>query len=533
MEVSTVATEERRADTRLDAISQARVQRRNPLFASCVWHGALRNGSRGGACLHVNTPLDLGEWIDLKLDSGVIPFVTAGQKTIEARVVRQIASNDAVVHGVSGYTFGVEFKRNIKLRMAHAWYRSIPWLVGALFIAGVVNVGYLKSFNFDSFWYQPLLNFYSILISIFILSRVVLALFYRPPKNLGYQPTVTAIIACKNEEDSIAKTIDVIFNSNYPRARLEVVAVNDGSTDRTLEEMRAAQRRNPQLKIIDFKKNLGKRHGMAAGARAAKGEILVYIDSDSFVRPDTIHKLVQGFADRDVGAVCGHAHVQNARTNLLTKMQEVRYYIAFRIVKAAESLFSSVSCCSGCLAAYRKEYVMPVLDHWLHQTFLGEIATFGDDRSLTNYMLRRYRVIYDSEAVCTTIVPETYRVFFRQQLRWKKSWIRESLIACTFIWRKHPTAAISYYLGVLFPFVGPLVVLNALALPLLGAASPSLSYLYGAILMSFLYSLVYLARFRNTLWIYGVYFTFFYMFVLAWQTFYALLTVRRNHWGTR
>ena len=47
------------------------------------------------------------------------------------------------------------------------------------------------------------------------------------------------------------------------------------------------------------------------------------------------------------------------------------------------------------------------------------------------------------------------------------------------------------------------------------------------------FSLVYLARFRNTLWIYGVYFTFFYMFVLAWQTFYALLTVRRNHWGTR
>jgi hyaluronan synthase len=195
------------------------------------------------------------------------------------------------------------------------------------------------------------------------------------------------------------------------------------------------------LKVIHFEKNRGKRHGMAAGAQTASGEILVYVDSDSFVRRDAIRKMVQGFADPAVGAVCGHANVANARKNLLTKMQEVRYFIAFRVVKAAESLFSAVSCCSGCLAAYRRRYVLDVLDPWLNQTFLGTPATFGDDRSLTNFMLRRYRVIYHSEAVCTTIVPETYMKFFRQQLRWKKSWIRESFLASLFIWRRHPFAA--------------------------------------------------------------------------------------------
>jgi hyaluronan synthase len=272
---------------------------------------------------------------------------------------------------------------------------------------------------------------------------------------------------------------------------------------------------------------------MAAGARAARGEVLVYVDSDSFVRRDTISQLVQGFADPVVGAVCGHAQVQNANRNFLTRMQEVRYYVAFRVVKAAESLFGAVACCSGCLAAYRRRYVMPILDAWLNQCFLGTPATFGDDRSLTNFMLRRYRVIYNSKAICSTLVPETFRQFFKQQLRWKKSWVRETFIAGHFMWRRHPAAAFFFYLGGIFPLISPVVAFNALVLPPLSGEAFSLLYVYGATLMSALYGLYYLGRMRSGLWVYGVAFSFFYMFILVWQTYYALLTVRRNHWGTR
>jgi hyaluronan synthase len=176
---------------------------------------------------------------------------------------------------------------------------------------------------------------------------------------------------------------------------------------------------------------------------------------------------------------------------------------------------------------------MEILDVWLYQRFLGRQATFGDDRSLTNFMLRRYRVIYHSEAVCSTLVPERYGVFFRQQLRWKKSWSRESLVASGFMWKRHPAAAFFFYLGVAFPIVAPLIVLNAMMLPLVGIGQFSHLYVYGVLLMSMIYSLIYLAHYRNGLWLYGVCFSLLYLLVLVWQTYYAFLTIRRNHWGTR
>ena len=517
------------------------VRRKNWLSTNRHGRGLISDRSEAGARLHTDYPLDIGEWIYLQVvdDDPVNPIEQArAGEIIKAQVVCTIPRNKTRSESqegdrLLGYSYGLVFARDIKTKFAYWLYNGFPMLLAVLFVLGLINVGYLKSLNVEFFWYQPLLNFYSILISLFILSRLVLSTFYRPPRDVDHMPTVSVIVACMNEEGSIGRTLDVIYESDYPAELMEVIAVDDGSTDGTLAEMYQVRQRHPDLQIIEFRKNRGKRHGMYAGAHAARGEVLVYIDSDSFVRPDTIYKIVQPFKDREVGAVCGHADVENARANLLTKMQEVRYYVAFRIVKAAESLFSTVSCCSGCLAAYRREYVMPVLDQWVNQRFLGTEATFGDDRALTNWMLKRYRVLYHSDAVCTTIVPEKYGVFFRQQLRWKKSWIRETLIACTFIWRRHPIAAISYYLGALFPFVGPAVVFSAMAMPLITGASYSLVYLYGALLMSWMYCMVYWARYRNGLWIYGIYFTVLYMFVLAWQTYYALMTVHHNHWGTR
>jgi hyaluronan synthase len=491
-----------------------------------------------GGCLYSPRPLDIGEWVKLRVEPtgaqrGQVPASLPTHRWIWGRVVSEGAPDAAATRDRDGFFFGLAFTVNRAswgLNLLEWW---IPWLALGLFVAACFNVVYLKSFNVYYFWYHPLINTCSVLISFYILSRFVLASFYRPPPDAGHLPRVSAIIVCKNEEESIGRTIDCLAQSYYPPDRLELIAVDDGSTDATLDEMERARDRHPGLKIIHFEKNRGKRHGMAAGAQSAGGEILVYVDSDSFVRRDAIRKLAQGFVDPAVGAVCGHANVANARKNLLTKMQEVRYFIAFRVIKAAESLFSTVSCCSGCLAAYRRRYVMDVLDPWLHQTFLGTPATFGDDRSLTNFMLRRYRVIYHSEAVCTTIVPETYMKFFRQQLRWKKSWIRESFLASQFIWRRHPFAAFFFYLGVTFPVVSPLIVFSALVLPLLGYGSLSLIYIYGSILMATLYGLCYLARYRNGLWIYGILFSAFYMLILVWQTYYAMCTVRRNHWGTR
>ncbi|HJQ97709.1 MAG TPA: glycosyltransferase [Candidatus Polarisedimenticolaceae bacterium] len=490
-------------------------------------HGTIDEVGPGGARLLTAIRLDAGEWIRVAWtpslrDINAMPADLRRAKEFRARVVRPLEGG-----------YAVELPQTRKTRTIALFDVVLPWIGIALILGAGAHVVWLRGNNLYYFWYHPIVNLYGILISSYILSRIVLACFYRPPKDVGFLPPITVALSCKNEEGSIGRTIDCIFASNYPREKLQVIAVDDGSTDGTWEEMNRAKERHPSLELIRFEQNRGKRHGMGAAARKATGDVVVYVDSDSFVRPDALRQIVQGFVDHEVGAVCGHARVENAGENFLTKMQEVRYYVAFRIVKAAESLFSTVTCCSGCLAAYRRQPLMNVLDVWLAQSFLGRSATFGDDRSLTNFMLRRWRVIYDSRAVCSTIVPATLSVFFRQQLRWKKSWIRESLLASLFMWKRHPLAAFYFYLGVVFPLVSPAVVFMALVLPLCGLGEFSYMYIYGTTLMALLYGLVYLVRHKTGLWFYGLAFSIFYMLVLVWQTYYALATVRRNHWGTR
>jgi hyaluronan synthase len=389
--------------------------------------------------------------------------------------------------------------------------------------------------NVDYFWYRPFLNAYSVGVAGFILSRFVIALFYRPPRDVGIEPSVSVVITAYNEEDAVYRTVAHCYAVDYPSAKLEVIAVDDGSTDRTYEELERAKVRWPNLVIERFTRNKGKREAMAAGARRGHGEILLYVDSDSFLRRDGVRKIVQGFADPEVAAVSGHTDVANARTNMLTRMQDVRYYVAFRVMKAAESVFGAVTCCPGCFSAYRRSCVLSILDRWLHQRFLGVQATFGDDRSLTNFLLRRYKVIYSSDAVATTIVPEHHWKFLKQQLRWKKSWLRECLIAATFMWKKHPLAVIGFYAQLVFPIIAPILLLRAFVwLPIVAGDLVSMAiYAFGVLMIGLIFSSYYLFWRANGSWIYGSYFTIYYMFVLVWQMPYAIATSRDNRWGTR
>jgi hyaluronan synthase len=324
-------------------------------------------------------------------------------------------------------------------------------------------------------------------------------------------------------------TIDACLTSDYPADRLEVV-LDDGSTDRTWERMLAARERHPNIVCVRFHQNRGKRAGMAEGIRRSSGEFCVFIDSDSVVEPEGLAFLVAGFEDPKVGAVVGHAEVLNKTANWLTRMQQVRYYIAFRVIKGSESIFNAVTCASGCFSAYRRTAVLEVLDRWENQRFLGRPATFGDDRALTNYVLKTWRITYQSQARSHTLCPEKARVFAVQQLRWKKSWLRESLHVSRFIWRKNPLAAVLTYLGLFHGWRRSVIVHPSGSAP---SASAARSSTCRRLRMAVLYSLYYAITRRSPLWWHGITFVAIYMFVLVWQTYYALATIRNTSWGTR
>jgi hyaluronan synthase len=384
-----------------------------------------------------------------------------------------------------------------------------------------------------SFWYSPLIQIYSLITAAYILSRIALSMAYKEPEDRGVLKKVSIIVSVKNEEGHIADTIRRCFQSNYPADLLEVLVIDDGSTDRTWTVLSQLEAESPSLRIFRFKRNKGKRHAMAVGVQEAKGEIVVFMDSDVQVDPEGLYRIVQPFGDPTVGAVAGHTQVIIEPQNFISKMESVRYFVSQRIMKAAEGVFGTVTCCPGPFSAYRREAVLKVLRPWLEQTFLGSAATFGDDRSLTNYILRTHKVIYHAGARCATYVPNRWRNFFSQQLRWKKSWSRETTVAMRLMYRKHPIAVVSYYASILLTVLSPFMVLRALIYMPLAASASCWPYLMGLFLVYTFLCLFYCYHTQSKNWYYGLAFACLYVSFLCFQNYYAIATVRQNHWGTR
>src|SRR3954451_8141913 len=410
-------------------------------------------------------------------------------------------------------------------------------LVGAYLLAIVAAVVVYKVAFIGALFDDPFFAIYGVAVSGYLVSQFVLSLPYRAPADAGLEPRVAIVMPAFNEQDAIARSLRSLLAVDYPAAKLEIVAIDDGSTDGTMAELRAVEAEaGGRVHVIAFPENRGKRAAMAAGIRATDAEIVAFVDSDSVLRPDALRKLVQAFADGRVGAVCGHADVLNVHETWLTKMQAVRYYVAFRVCKGAESIFGAVTCCSGCFSAYRREAIMPRLAWWEEQRFLGRPSTFGDDRSLTNCVLRDWRVVFHADAVASTIVPDGFRQFMKQQTRWKRSWTRESLLVAVFMLRNHPVAALAVYVGMVLPLLAPITALRAIAFhPIFAGHTAPFVYLVGVYSMALVYSLYYAIRRRDygPLWLFGVAFVFFYLAFLIWQTYYAILTARSSSWGTR
>lgn len=418
--------------------------------------------------------------------------------------------------------------------------RAIPHVMAipnAMYVMSILSVIVYKFFTVRHITDADFFTIYGVAVTAYILSRFVLAESYKyqsPQKEI--LPSVSVVIPAYNEEKHIGKTVLHHVYSDYPKDRLEVIVVNDGSTDGTSQEAARVAHVHPEtsIKVIDHVANMGKRKALATGIRAARGEVIVTNDSDSFVRPDAVRRIVQPLQDPKVGGVTGHADVFNWKENLLTQIQYVRYFVAFKVYKAAESLYDSVICLSGCLAAYRKDTLTQFLDVWENQKFLGRVCTFGDDRGLTTFILRKgLNTVYEPLSLSETVVPSTFSGFWKQQLRWKKSWLRETYFVSKFMWRRHPVMSISFYSNAfltVFSFV--IVVRVFFILPALESALPTF-YLIGLAIVAFVY-LAYCNKYGIYQgWMFPILWSVLYALVLVWQIPIAALTLRDSRWGTR
>ncbi len=409
----------------------------------------------------------------------------------------------------------------------------------------VLMIVWIKSKTAADFFSDPILLGYTFFVTLFQMSRIGSALLYRSsykhatdvPVASDYLPTVTFVIPCMNEEGAIYDTIDNCFRARYPRELMEVIVINDGSTDNTLSEIMRAKAEHPELVIIDWKQNRGKRHGMAAGFQAASGEIVVQLDSDSYIEPKTFYGIIAPFKNPEVGAVSAHTDPLNADENILTKMQTAYYFMSFRILKAAESTFHVVFCCSGCASAYRKSAVLPILDEWLTEKFLGRPVTWGDDRAITNQVIKRgFRTLYTDQAQAYTIVPNKLGQFLKQQVRWKKGWFVNSIFASRFIVKREPFVAFTYF----FPLVAVTLLTPFMAAraffytPIVKGLGSTSYYILGVLCITLLIMLVYrfVAR-DNRYWPYLFVWAAINMVLLSYLLLYALVTIQDRGWNTR
>ncbi len=274
----------------------------------------------------------------------------------------------------------------------------------------------------------------------------------------GNEPTVCVVTPMFNEGRRIERTIATVAAFDYPRAKLEMVIVDDCSTDDSYEVAREVARGYPNIRVHRNAKNMGKRKSINAAVRETRAEIIVSIDSDVEVDPSALRHLLSRFTSPDVAAVGGRVHVSNANENWLTRMQAIKYFFGYEFLKNLERSLHTVMCLSGCLTAYRRSVLLelePILEN---RNILGVPIKYGEDRFLTRQIVKAgYRTRLTLDAACFTVAPKTLSNYFSQQLRWRRSNIVDFMLGLSHAWRLHPFVCVHYVaLGTMliaYPFV--------------------------------------------------------------------------------
>ncbi|MEI8256480.1 MAG: glycosyltransferase, partial [Deltaproteobacteria bacterium] len=409
-----------------------------------------------------------------------------------------------------------------------------PWLQRALGFAplfgavfGVATVA--RNIRFSSvaavlaFVSNPVM-FIVLLETLHLLLISVLWQRYRPVPIVDDDrlPSLTVIIPAYNEGPMVERSIRSVAAARYPADKLEILVVDDGSRDDTFFHMAKLRQAYPeQVRVIRFRGNQGKRAALRTAFESARGDVVVTIDSDSEIEPDTLRAMASPFAlDVNVGGVAGWVRVLN-RDKLLGRMLDVQFAISFDFLRAAQSTFGAVFVCPGALSAFRREVVLPHLDGWMDQRFMGRPVGHGEDQALTNIVLRAgYKTVYQRTAVVWTLVPERYRQLTRMLTRWDRSYIVEGFSFAGFMFKKYREGSrllpalgfVASTFRLIYVFIG------LVAIPGLLLRRPDLvvSGMVAGAGMSAIASAYYLRIERNGRFLWGVAYAMFSFVSLQW-----------------
>ena len=263
-------------------------------------------------------------------------------------------------------------------------------------------------------------------------------------------PAVTTIIPAYNEEGYVGPCIDSLLESTYPKDQLQIVVVDDGSTDGTLAE--AQKRESDQVTVI-HKQNGGKHSALNCGLEHVESDLVVSVDADSLIAPDAITQLVKTYTFHDEPcAVAGNVKVRYTELRL-ERIQALEYIISIYLFRRAQDQLGLVSVVPGCLGLFERETVESI------GGFSGDTVT--EDFDLTVELLKQgHRVHYSGSAIAYTEAPNTLRGLYNQRLRWLSGTV-QTLI-------KHREIVSNTDFGLLHVVLTPYMWLSVVGSPILG-----------------------------------------------------------------
>jgi hyaluronan synthase len=274
-------------------------------------------------------------------------------------------------------------------------------------------------------------------------------------KDYNYQPTIAVLLPCFNEGQAVYDTIVSIFGSNYPLEKIRVIATDDCSVDDSHEWLEKAARDFPRVTAIRNETNQGKTQTILNALAQATEDVAIIVDSDTMLHPDALKEMMAGLADKRLGAVGGVCQVRNPDDSIVTAFQVYLYYLGFQLGKSIENRSRCVGVIGGYLFALRRELFEEIRPDLEARNWFGVKVKDGEDRFIThNVLLRGHGTYMDIKAICYTTVPNTFVKYFGQQLRWRRTTIRDFF----FTLRRIPTHAFdvsvfSLYVYVLTPMV--------------------------------------------------------------------------------
>lgn len=372
--------------------------------------------------------------------------------------------------------------------------------------------------------------------------RLYLVATYRPRASVSDEelPELTVVVPAYNEGRQVQKTLRSLARSDYPKHKLHIVAINDGSADDTWHWIREGAREFPELVVaLNCRTNQGKRAALYEGFGYVRGDVVVTVDSDSEVLPDTLRNLVSPLVeDAKVGAVAGNVRVLNRNRGPIPAMLDVSFTYSFEFVRASQCRVGAVHCCPGALSAYRRELLESCKDEWMAQTFCGRPAHIGEDRAMTNLVLRMgYLVRFQANAVVLTEVPTQTLQLCRMFLRWARSNVRETIVMASFVFRSFRSgekagARVNFTWSALGLILAPVLFVSVpwtvLSRPEsfgVVAAGVGLSAVLPALVFGLSRSV------RGALWAFP--YAAYNFLCLSWITPYAIFTAHRSAWLTR